>query len=327
MKIKVQFTDFWDSFNPEDNFIMEALRKHFEVEVSNEPDFVFCSTFGRKHLKYSCAKIYYTGENLLPDFNLVDYGLAFQDISFYDRYLRLPHYVLYPGDCKKALEKHTKSDEEYLLHKGFCCYVISNALSDPARDEMINVLNSYKELASGGKYHNNVGGPVADKIAFQKGYKFSMAFENTGSRGYTTEKIMQSFASDTIPIYWGNPDIAEEFNEKAFINCHNFASFEDVLEEIKRIDNDDDAYLKMMKEPILKEGSKASEFLGEDYLADYLYKVCSQNPKDAIRRNRVYQGAYYEDEARFHEKVDRALYIPRRFIHGMKNIIKISRNK
>jgi len=327
LKIKVQFTDFWDVFEPNNNFIMDALKKHFEVEISDDPDFVFCSIFGRRHLKYSCAKIYYTGENILPDFNLVDYGLAFQDISFYDRYLRLPHYVLYPGDCEKALIKHTKSDEEYLSHKNFCCYVISNALSDPAREEMISVLSRYKELASGGRYRNNVGGPVADKIEFQRGYKFSMAFENTGSRGYTTEKIMQSFASDTIPIYWGNPDIAEEFNPKAFINCHDFASFEDVLEEVKRIDNDDELFLNMVKEPIIREGSKAALFLDDDYLADYLFKVCSQNPKDAIRRNRVYQGAYYEDEARFHEKVDRILYLPKRFVHGMNNRLKIAKNK
>lgn len=327
MKIKVQFTDFWDVFDPNNNFIMDALKKHFEVEISDNPDFVFCSTFGRRHLKYNCAKIYYTGENLLPDFNLVDYGLAFQDISFYDRYLRLPHYVLYPEDCKLALEKHMKSDEEFLSHKKFCNYVISNALSDPARDEMINVLLTYKELASGGRYHNNVGGPVEDKIAFQRDYKFTMAFENTGSRGYTTEKIVQAFASSTIPIYWGNPDIAQEFNPKAFINCHDFASFEDVLEEIKRIDNDDEAFLGMLREPIINDESKAALFFDDNYLSDYLFRICSQDPQKAIRRNRVYQGAYYEDEARFHERIDHALYLPKRFIHGINNRIKIAKNK
>ena len=326
-KIKVNFTDFWDSFDPNNNFIMDALKKNFEVEISDKPDFVFCSIFGRKHLKYDCAKIYYTGENILPDFNLVDYGLAFRDISFYDRYLRLPHYVLYPEDCGLALNKHTLPDEEYLAHSKFCNYVISNALSDPARDEMINVLSSYKELASGGRYHNNVGGPVADKLAFQRDYKFTMAFENTGSRGYTTEKIIQAFASATIPIYWGNPDIAKEFNPDAFINCHDFDSFEDVLEEVKRIDNDDEAFLNMVKAPILADGSEAAVFLKDDYLSEYLKDICSQEPDKAIRRNRVYQGAYYEDEARMHEKFDRVMYLPRRFVHMMNNRLKISRNK
>lgn len=326
-KIKVAFTDFWDVFDPENNFITDALKRHFDVEISKDPDFVFCSTFGRSHLKYDCAKIYYTGENLIPDFNLVDYGLGFQDISFYDRYLRLPHYVLYPEDCALALKKHMLSDEELSLHTKFCNYVISNALSDPARDKMIDILDGYKHVDSGGRYHNNVGGPVKDKISFQKNYKFTMAFENTGTRGYTTEKIIQAFASSTIPIYWGNPDIVSEFNPKAFINCHDFESFDAVLEEVKRIDNDDKAFLDMIREPILCENSLGKQFLKEDYLADYLYKICSQPPCEAIRRNRVYQGAYYEEEARFHEKIDSVLKLPRRFVRMMRNRLKIKGTK
>lgn len=317
-KIKVQFTDFWDIFDPNDNFIMDALKKNFEVEISDTPDFVFCSIFGRKHLKYDCAKIYYTGENIIPDFNLVDYGLGFQDISFYDRYLRLPHYVLYPRACELALKKPTMSDDEYLNRK-FCNYVVSNAVSCSERGVIIEKLNAYKALDSGGRYHNNVGGPVKDKIDFAKGYKFSIAVENSCARGYTTEKIMEAFASETVPIYWGNPDIAKEFNPKSFINGHDFASFDELVEYVKKVDNDDELYLSMVKAPIIVGKAKCLE---EDYLADYLFTVCSQNPEDAIRRNRIYQGKYYEDEAKAHEKMDRILYLPRRFARGMKNKLK-----
>ena len=42
-KIKVAFSDFWDIFDPSDNFIMDALKANFEVEISDDPDFVFCS--------------------------------------------------------------------------------------------------------------------------------------------------------------------------------------------------------------------------------------------------------------------------------------------
>lgn len=325
--IKIQFTDWWDVFDPHDNFITDALKDNFEYEISDDPDFVFCSMFGRRHLKYDCAKIFFTGENILPDFNLVDYGMGFQAIDFYDRYLRLPLYVLYPKEVEAALNKHTFEDEWYLKDRKFCNFVISNAISDPSRDAMIEALNSYKSVASGGRYRNNVGGPVKDKVEFQKGYKFTMSFENTGSRGYTTEKIIEAFASGTVPIYWGNPDIAKEFNPEAFINCHDFDSFEAVVEEVKRIDNDDEAYLKMAKAPIIKEGSEAAELLSGHYLKDYLQKVCSQSREDAIRRNRIYQGAYYENEARFHEKLDRILYTPKRFVHAMNNKIRISRAK
>ena len=320
-KIKVAFSDFWDIFDPNDNFIMDALKANFEVEISDDPDFVFCSIFGRRYLKYDCVRIYYTGENLTPDFNLVDYGMGFGDISFYDRYLRLPHYVLYPRACELALKKPSMSDGE-LLKRGFCNYVISNAVSCTERGQMIEKLEAYKPLASGGRYHNNVGGPVADKIEFSKGYKFSIAFENSSSRGYTTEKIMESFASDTVPIYWGNPDIAQEFDPGSFINCHDFDSFDDVVEYVKKIDNDDELYLKMVRTPILGDGLMAEKCLDDNYIADFLYKICSQEPRDAIRRNRIYQGQYYEDEARAHERMDSILRLPRRFGRGMKNLMK-----
>ena len=320
-KIKVAFSDFWDIFDPNDNFITDALKKNFEVEISEDPDYVFCSIFGRKYLKYDCARIFYTGENIDPDFNLVDYAMGFPEIEYYDRYLRLPHYVLYPRACDLAKKKPSMSDEEYLGRK-FCNYVISNAVSSPERGIMIEKLSQYKELASGGRYHNNVGGPVADKIDFSRGYKFSIAFENSGARGYTTEKIMESFASETVPIYWGNPDIAKEFNPDSFINCHDFASFDEAVEYVKKVDGDDELYLKMVKAPMICEGSKAAECLDEDYVANWLKNVCSQEPEDAIRRNRIYQGKYYEDEAKFHEKIDGVLRLPRRAVRGMRNRLK-----
>ena len=319
--IKVNFSDFWDVFDKNDNFIMDALREYFEVEISDTPDFVFCSIFGRKHLKYECAKIFYTGENIIPDFNLVDYAMGFQDISFYDRYLRLPHYALYDRACSLAKDKHTKDDDFYLNRK-FCNYVISNAISAKERGIMIQKLDEYMHLDSGGRYHNNVGGPVADKIDFASNYKFSLAFENSGARGYTTEKIMEAFASATIPIYWGNPDIAEEFNGKSFINCHDFSSFDDVVAKVKEINENDSLYLEMIKSPVFVDGSKGKEVLESDYISGFLYRICSQDPKEAIRRNRIYQGAYYEEEARAHEKIDRILYMPRRFVRGMRNKLK-----
>lgn len=324
-KIKINFVDFWDSFNPQNNFIMDALKKNFEVELSNDPDFLFCASFGRNFLKYDCVRIHYEGENLSPDFNLYDYALGFPYITFDDRYLRLPHYVLYPEACEKALKKHTLADDEYKKHSKFCNYVISNALSAPNRSEMIAVLNTYKTVDSGGKYKNNVGGPVPDKIEFERNYKFSMAFENSSSNGYTTEKIMEAFAGETIPIYWGSPDIAKEFNPKSFINCHDYDSYEEVLKKIKEIDENDDLFLQMIKEPAVTDTCQAKEYLEENYLSDYLYKICSQDVEKAYRRNRYYIGKRFEDTARRHATLDRLLRFPLRVINYLNN--KIAQKK
>lgn len=324
--VRIAFSDFWGDFNPKDNFIIDALKKNFKVELSDNPDYVFCSNFGNRHLKYHCVKIYFTGENLCPDFNLVDYAMGFQPIEFCDRFLRFPLYVLYNEACKLAIHKHEHKNPNINSRK-FCNFVISNSISDPARDEMIALLNSYKKVDSGGKYMNNVGGPVSDKIEFEKNYKFTMCFENSSSKGYTTEKIMEAFAGCTVPIYWGNPDIANEFNPRAFINCHDFDSFDDVLEEVKRLDNDNEAFLAMLREPILTEKSEANSYLSPDYVSDYLYSIISQGPEKAYRRNRIYIGERYESQAAFHQKIDNILYYPRRTLFYLKNRLRIAGKK
>ncbi|MCR5236403.1 MAG: hypothetical protein K6E34_04275, partial [Lachnospiraceae bacterium] len=204
--------------------------------------------------------------------------------------------------------------------KKFCNCVISNPypFADRRRDEMYEALSKYKPVGSGGRYNNNVGGPVNDKIAFEKEYKFSMTFENSCSSGHTTEKIVESFAGDTIPIYWGNPRVAEEFNPDSFINCHDFPSLNAVVERVKEIDNDDELFLKMIKAPALNENSLASKYMRDGYADDFLRNIFDQVPKDAIRRNMVYVGLKYQARAlsagRFHNTMD----LIRRPIHYIK---------
>ena len=66
-------------------------------------------------------------------------------------------------------------------------------------------LSKYKQVDSGGRTLNNIGGPVEDKMEFIKDYRFVISFENAEYPGYTTEKIIQPMFVDSIPIYWGNP--------------------------------------------------------------------------------------------------------------------------
>ena len=76
------------------------------------------------------------------------------------------------------------------------------------RDELFEYLSQYKLVDSGGRHKNNIGGSIDDKFLFQQQYKFSIAYENSSTPGYTTEKIIQALAAGTSePIYWGNPEI------------------------------------------------------------------------------------------------------------------------
>lgn len=320
-KIKINFIDFWPDLVKEDNFFYNILKKYYEIEISDEPDYLFCSCFGNKHFKYqNCVKILFLGENIVPDFNLYDYAMGFHYIDFEDRYLRLPLYVLYESCIPVALKKHEYSDEYYLNKTKFCNFVVSNPNAAGEREKMLDILNTYKTVDSGGRYRNNVGGPVKDKNAFVKQYRFTIAFENSTMSGYTTEKIMEAFAGDTIPIYWGSPRIGEEFNPKAFVNCHEFSCMDEVLARVKEINENEELYLDMIKAPIITEGSQAKKYLEADYAEKFLLSVFEQDKEHAIRRNMVYLGRDYQKKMRDAKKIQGVLDIVKKPMHQFNKV-------
>ena len=48
-------------------------------------------------------------------------------------------------------------------------------------------------------------------------YMFSVTMENSQYETYWTEKILDCFATGTVPIYWGAPDIGDYFNMDGII--------------------------------------------------------------------------------------------------------------
>lgn len=265
-RIKIKFVDFWPGFDLDSNFIVKTLSIKYEVIQVESPDYLFFSCFGFTHLSYECVKKLFVGENLVPDFNICDYALGFDYLSFGDRYLRLPLYVTY--DSFECLKESKLIDNEKLLNREFCSIVVSNNhLADPMRERFFQLLSEYKKIDSGGRAWNNIGGPVDNKYEFIAKYKFNIAFENSSVMGYTTEKIMEPMTVGSIPIYWGNPLISNEFNTKSFVNLHDFKSLEEVVEKIMILDTIEEEYLKVLKEPwivnddILKWREKLLDFL------------------------------------------------------------------
>ena len=59
--------------------------------------------------------------------------------------------------------------------------------------------------------------PIKDKEDGLKRYMFSIAYENAYYPGYFTEKILDCFATGTVPIYRGDPEIAKVFNTDGII--------------------------------------------------------------------------------------------------------------
>ena len=299
--IRIRFVDFWDDFVPENNIFHQILSQHYEVELSDTPDYIFCSVFGEEHLRYNCVKIFYTGENQCPDFNLYDYAIGFEHLTMGDRYMRLPIYYLnrYQKFFRLMQEKHAKP---LPAKSGFCSFVYSNDRASAVREQFFTQLSTYKNVSSGGRYRNNIGGPVEDKLAFELQHKFSFSLENSSYPGYCTEKLVQSFAAQTVPIYWGDPTAADTFNEEAFINCNRYSSWDEVLEAIKCIDADPALYEHMLQAPALKHPERDSVEAKMNELTDFLYHIIDQPLGQAQRYNRVYWGHRYVKRMKQHAK-------------------------
>jgi hypothetical protein len=270
-KIKIDFSDFWGGFDKTDNYFYNLLKEEFDVEISNNPDFLFFSLFGQTHQRYNCKKIFYTGENIAPPLEYCDYSFSF-DYSDNPKNYRLPHYLLYDGYYELVLEK--KIDEN-LTKRKFCNFVVSNGECQQ-RNNFFAKLSKYKKIDSGGRFANNIGYAVPDKRKFQSEYKFSIAFENNAYRpqhsGYTTEKIMEPMTVNSIPLYWGNPDIGREFNTESFINFYDFHSEDDMIDYIIELDKDDSRYLKMLNKPWFDEYNIPESNKIEN-IKSFLYKI------------------------------------------------------
>ena len=141
---------------------------------------------------------------------------------------------------------------------------------------------------------NNVGGPVEDKLAFERSHKFSLCFENGSHPGYTTEKLIEALAARTVPIYWGDPEVGKYFNTKSFIQVKDETSFPEALRRVEELDRDDEQYLRMLREPAMRPDAPSLE---DEYarLEAWLLAIFEQPLEAAKRRNRANRGRMYLD--------------------------------
>ncbi len=260
------------------------LSQRYTITLHQNPnkpqDLVFSNPLGlaRKILSYQNAKrVFYTGENEVPNFNLFDYAIGFDELDFNDRYLRMPLYYAHlhyeaelvndttspyklqpdslyalkkPSHCFK--ENHPNlcaliNNESDPLKRGFASFVASNP-NAPIRNAFYDALNSIEPVTGGGAVRNTLGYNVKNKSEFLSQYKFNLCFENTQGYGYVTEKILNAYFSHTIPIYWGSPSVAKDFNPKSFVNVHDFNNFDEAIDYIKYLHTHPNAYLDMLYE-------------------------------------------------------------------------------
>lgn len=309
-------------------FIHDRLCKYYNVIITDErPDIVFCDVYGIDFAKYDCIRVGMSVEEYAPDFNLYDYILTiFDEFEFKDRVFNFRVIVTmkYCRDINDlALIKHHINKADLDNKTEFCSFVQSKGVgADPRRIEFFHKLSQYKKVNSGGRVLNNIGYRVDDKLLFESIHKFSISFIN-GLNYTIQDRPLDAYAAKTVPIYWGNRDIGKLFNKGSFINCHDYDSFDDVVEHIKVIDNDDELYLKMLQTPAYINPVTTEQEI--ERLDKFLINIVENG---TVQRSGVYWNKLFEKEAVIgRKKMMRIAILSHKFQPVTKHIFKSKMGK
>ncbi len=283
--ISISIVDFLDCMKDNNiNYLLNLLRDDFVIDFNNTyPDYLLYDVFGCEHLnqKYNNSiKIAYYSENMIPDFNQADYALSQAHINYLDRYYKYPSITWRFSMNNIMAIKKTRNNIKN--RKKFCVAVISNNSSFANfRLNFINQLNKYKKVDMAGKANNNIGKVIENKIEFLSSYKFSIAMENSEGDGYSSEKIIDSFLSGTIPIYYGDYMIDEYINPNSYILIKGEKDIQEKIEYIKKIDNNKKLYRKILNQNVFINSDISKKI--EKSKDNFFYHIFKQDKKLARR--------------------------------------------
>lgn len=108
----------------------------------------------------------------------------------------------------------------------------------------ISIIASFKKILEGHKlrhavverYGSEFEGifgsgyqPVDYKLGSLKDYRYSIVIENMRGNYFFTEKLIDCFATGTIPVYWGMPGIERFFNPEGIITFNDVKDMKRVM--------------------------------------------------------------------------------------------------
>jgi len=302
--VKIKFVGKPEGTTPEESTICYWLRKNgYEVRITEDADYIICDVFGKtpyEYCQYPQVRIFECGENVTPDFNLVDYSISRYPVRFGDRNFYLPGCAMSGAYWQKLARKDRNYPVDFLQEKVYFANLISGHDSEyNMRSIFFEKLNAYKRVESPGTFLNNMPDGMTvnwlddSKTNFQRRSKFTICFESTVHEGFITEKITDAFFADTIPVYFGSSNITEFFNKDAFINVSDYESLDAVVEKIKELDQDDEKYLQMLRQPVLADPDLPRRM--DEELEAYILHIFEQPLEKAYRRCRVYYPKWQDE--------------------------------
>lgn len=240
---------------------------------------------------------FWSGEAISPDLNVFDYAMTYdKGLALGDRVIRRPMLSIFADFKHSPLTEPCSDPKEELASKtGFCNFIYSNPSAHPRRDWLFHTLMKYKRVDALGPHLHNCDSPTSRgagnfdelSVEMKRPYKFSIAAENASFLGYTSEKLITSLLARTIPIYWGNPDVASEFNSRAFINANELTD-EELIALVRRYDEHDDLWLEMMAEPPILQDQFEQALADERRYRAFMAETFSRPHSSVLRRPEGY---------------------------------------
>ncbi len=290
-----------------ENFDVTIVNKK-EADVLFFSTFDGKNTRTMPNVDFGGTKVFWTGENCRIDMKKCDYafGFDYEEAVNNKNYSRLPLYVYYGAGTNLIKSKNYNPNKILESKTKFCNYIYSK----DAKERVAffkELVGKYKQIDAPGKSMNNCAPTLPTKytklakivqkieqtrgkytvssllsrhignwreaiINYQKDYKFTIAFENSSHPGYTTEKIYHPMLANSIPIYWGNPEIGKDFNTKSFVNFHDYYDYKKVADIVIDLDQNEKKYLKILKEPWLKK-NKLNKWMDQETIKKRLGRV------------------------------------------------------
>ena len=291
-KLSGEFDFIYDNIAP-DYYIVAATIYYDELEYLSF----------RRFLSQDVISIFYAGESISPDWNIFDYAGGYDRyLENGDRYCRLPFHFLFEESLSLLEQTRLRRRVGLEMDKEkFCNFIYSNALGSVERKRLFYKISEYRHVDSLGGYLNNCHSEhkrneenwYKSSVEMKLPYKFSIAAENACFSGYSSEKILSSFAADTVPIYWGDPDISLDYNPSSFIDCHEYRSFDEVLNRVKMIDADIECWESIIREPVFLPWQIEKVKKEKDDCIEFFRHIFDQSKNEAKRRGYGYYPMLY----------------------------------
>lgn len=122
--------------------------------------------------------------------------------------------------------------EEWMIHPknknlSIICSKQNYLSGHKLRFEVIRRFGSFIDGIYGSAFHY-----IERKIEGLRDYRFSLAIENCRTDFYFTEKLIDCFATGTVPIYWGCPSIGNFFDPNGILSFKSIGDLTEILNQL-----------------------------------------------------------------------------------------------